>query len=145
LLYAKSSAKGTSWEIKGIGDYYIFEKAGDSWLLVDTDFHKYMSSEAVLGFILGIFGFLFSVFSVLIPIILVLGIFWLWMLIDCIKRDFGEKTVWILILIFLGFLGALLYFFLVRRKLKRELKSGGAVSSQPQPYQQPPQPEQPPV
>lgn len=44
---------------------------------------------------------------------------WIWMLIDCIKyeKDEGnEKLIWILLLIFLNWLGALLYFFMRRRK-----------------------------
>ncbi len=42
--------------------------------------------------------------------------FWIWMLIDCIKRDFSDKTMWILLLVFTGGLGAILYYFLVKNK-----------------------------
>ena len=43
-------------------------------------------------------------------------IFWLWMLIDCLTRRFegSEKIVWALVVIFLYFLGALVYFFVGR-------------------------------
>ena len=43
--------------------------------------------------------------------------FWLWMLIECISNTTltgTEKIVWLLVVIFLHFLGALLYFFLAR-------------------------------
>ena len=63
-------------------------------------------------------GFMF--FMLIIVILLVLGlIFWIAMIIDCTKRNFkkdSEKIVWILVLIFLGVLGAIIYYFVVKRK-----------------------------
>lgn len=46
-----------------------------------------------------------------------LFIFWIWMLVDCIKKDFkkdSEKIVWVLVIIFLHFLGATIYYFVVK-------------------------------
>lgn len=45
-----------------------------------------------------------------------LTIFWVMMLIDCIRRDFKDKVVWVLLFLFFGYLGAILYYFLVKRK-----------------------------
>jgi len=45
------------------------------------------------------------------------SVFWIWALIDCATREpneEGQKIVWILVILFLHFLGALLY-VLVRR------------------------------
>ncbi len=45
------------------------------------------------------------------------ALFWLWMLIDCVTRKFKNDTmkiVWTLIIIFLPFLGSLIYFFFVK-------------------------------
>ena len=44
-------------------------------------------------------------------------IFWLWMLIDCITNtaiNGTEKIIWVLVVIFTHFIGALLYFFIAR-------------------------------
>jgi hypothetical protein len=46
--------------------------------------------------------------------------FWIWMLIDCAQApeppgDKNHRLVWILVLIFAGWIGALIYFFVVRR------------------------------
>ncbi len=46
--------------------------------------------------------------------------FWIWMLIDCIQAPEppGEKNhrlLWILVIVFAGWIGALIYFFVVRR------------------------------
>ena len=53
----------------------------------------------------------------LIALISIIGsVFWLWMLIDCLKRDFKDKMLWVILLVFLNILGAILYFFFVKRK-----------------------------
>ncbi len=59
------------------------------------------------------FGLIFAILGIVGLAVL---IFWVWMLIDCIKRDFENKVVWILILVFTGILGAIIYYFVVKRK-----------------------------
>ena len=52
-----------------------------------------------------------------ILLVLFLFVFWLLMLIDCLKRDFKkdyEKIVWVLVMIFLHLLGAVIYYFVVK-------------------------------
>jgi len=57
---------------------------------------------------------------VVLAIVALLFVFWIWMLVDAImKKKFEDKLVWILVIIFLHFIGALLYYFLVYRKQKR--------------------------
>jgi hypothetical protein len=43
-------------------------------------------------------------------------VFWLWMLIDCLKRDFKDKIPWLAVIILGNTLGAILYYILVKRK-----------------------------
>lgn len=59
----------------------------------------------------------------IIPVLLVLvfaiggSILWIWMIVDCAMREpseGNEKLVWILVIVFTHFIGALLY-LLVRR------------------------------
>jgi len=45
--------------------------------------------------------------------------FWIWMLIDLIKNQEKDKVVWILVLIFTGILGAIVYFFVAKRGRKK--------------------------
>jgi hypothetical protein len=44
-------------------------------------------------------------------------IFWIWMLVDCLTSDMasGEKLVWALVIVFLHFLGALIYYLVARQ------------------------------
>lgn len=47
-----------------------------------------------------------------------LFVFWILMIVDCATRKFKNDTdrvVWILILIFLGLIGAIIYYFVVKR------------------------------
>ncbi|HEY0906064.1 MAG TPA: PLDc N-terminal domain-containing protein [Methylophilus sp.] len=43
-------------------------------------------------------------------------IFWFWMLIDCLASQSEDKLVWFLVIFFLNLLGAILYYWLARRK-----------------------------
>lgn len=83
----------------------------------DADMYDFIGMSgfgmiAGLGFIAIIIGiFLFA--------------FWLWMLIDCLKRDFKkdyEKIVWVLVMIFLHLLGAIIYYFVVKISDKKGAK-----------------------
>ena len=67
--------------------------------------------------IIGIMGMFMVLF--LVTIGLLLFAFWIWMLIDAIQNKGltdGEKIGWVLAVVFLHFLGGLLYFFIGRPK-----------------------------
>ena len=48
---------------------------------------------------------------------IVLSVFWIWMLIDCVTSSLPpmEKLIWFLVIFFLHILGALIYFFVARQ------------------------------
>ena len=55
---------------------------------------------------------------IIIAISVFIFVFWISMIIDCVKRKFKDdssKILWILILIFLGILGAIIYYFVVKK------------------------------
>lgn len=69
-----------------------------------------------LGSLLGIFG---SIFIVLFIIALLATIFWIYMLVDCLKRKFKndtDKVLWAVVIFFLHFVGAVVYYFAVKRE-----------------------------
>jgi len=46
-------------------------------------------------------------------------VFWIWMLVDCLQNSRlqgTEKIVWVLVIVLLYFLGALIYYFVGREK-----------------------------
>ena len=103
---------GPNWKGSGALMFFIFEKSGSDLLLVDTNFHQIIFPSYI-------FKKIGSILLFVIPLLLVMGIFWIWMLIDCIKREFSgsnEKVVWILLIILTGILGAIIYFFVIKRR-----------------------------
>ena len=70
-------------------------------------------------------GGLILLMLIFMAVFVFLFIFWILMIIDCVKRDFkgeNDKVVWILVLVFLGFLGAVIYYFVVKVNDKKIMK-----------------------
>jgi hypothetical protein len=66
--------------------------------------------------------FLFFIMSLLTA--LAAAAFWIWMLIDCATKESSEgndKVIWVLIIIFTNWIGALIYFLVRRPERIREL------------------------
>ena len=67
-----------------------------------------------------IFGIIFTVIWFAFFAAMIAGfVIWILMLIDVIKRDFpkeDDKTLWILIVVLCGMIGAIIYYFIVKRK-----------------------------
>lgn len=79
-------------------------------------------STAALG-VLGVMIFVFSMIFVLawFAFCVFVMVYWILMIIDCIKRENWEsendKTLWILIILLAGIIGALIYRFVIVSKL----------------------------
>ena len=66
----------------------------------------------------------FGIFFIILMI--VLGIFWLIMLIHAIVKPIENKPLWIIVLLLFGPLGAIVYYFAIKRpftKIEKETKS----------------------
>ena len=71
----------------------------------------------MLGFLGGLEALLLFVVGGLIS--LFCFVFWLWMLIHCLTNDGlpgSEKVAWVIAVVFLPFIGSLIYFFVGRPK-----------------------------
>jgi hypothetical protein len=81
----------------------------------------------------GLFGGMFIlVYCCLIIFSLAAFGFMVWMLIDVLKRTDAEmpnKTMWILIVLFTGIIGSLVYFFTERKKLNAGKKAATVVKA----------------
>jgi drug/metabolite transporter (DMT)-like permease len=71
-----------------------------------------------------VFGIIVLAFIVLLAIALGIFcfVFWILMIIDAAQRkglSDGERIAWILVLVFIGIIGALIYYFAVKRNSKR--------------------------
>ncbi|QQE10878.1 PLDc N-terminal domain-containing protein [Planctomycetota bacterium] len=61
---------------------------------------------------------MFLIFAILLVVVVNLAgaIFWVFMLIDCCKKDFkgNDKVVWIVLMCLTAWIGALIYYFIGR-------------------------------
>jgi hypothetical protein len=102
------------WDSSGSLIYFTFKNKDDVWLLVDTNYHNLISPKYFLKFIL-------SISLIFLLMILIMAAFWIWMMIDCGKREFegdSEKLLWFLIIFLSGIIGAIIYYIVVKRMNK---------------------------
>ncbi len=101
-----------------------------------------ISPEAFgLGLGLGVF----LLIGLAICTAIALFVLWIWMLIDCAQApdapgDPNTRVIWILILVFTGWLGAVLYYFIVRQPRLARLATAGPFALPPVPPVLPPVP-----
>ena len=79
-----------------------------------------MAGEAAAaGTMIGGFIIFFFIIWFAIIILCILGfIFWIFMIVDVAKRNFkseNDKIVWILVVILAGIIGALIYYFVIKK------------------------------
>jgi len=81
-------------------------------------------ATGILSLVFGAF-LLFFIFMIIICI--ASFVIWLILLIDCIKRTnynkLDDKTIWILLLVFTGIIGAIIYYFMIKRPLDKKIPS----------------------
>ena len=75
-----------------------------------------------LGLIFG-FGILFMlIWLVFFAAIIGAIVFWILMIVDVVKRKFpkeDDKTLWVLVVVLTGIIGAIIYYFMVKKKDKK--------------------------
>lgn len=74
-----------------------------------------------MGLLLGIGAVFMAIWLLFLIITIVGGIFWLLMLIHASSHEIENKPLWIIILVFTNFLGALVYYFTVKRPFDAQL------------------------
>lgn len=104
----RQQATGLGWNVSGVSIFYEFELVNGEWLLLDTNFLEktgaiYVFKSVALVFLI--------IFLIMIPFI----IFWIKMIIDASKREFKDKTVWLILIVALGLVGAITYYFAIKR------------------------------
>ena len=80
-----------------------------------------MNSEAITS-IRSLIGFFMLMMLLIVIVAVLLFAFWIWMIIDCAKRNFKkdiDKVVWILVIVLLSVLGASIYYFAVKTGEKK--------------------------
>lgn len=82
-----------------------------------NDMWKGVMPAFVAGFI-GL-GIVFSVIGIL------LFAFWVWMLVHAASSDIKHKPMWLLVIWFMNIVGAIIYFFVIKRRYDQEMMGCG--------------------
>jgi len=92
-----------------------------------------------IGLFAGLVGlFVFVIYFVFIGGFIILGILgtvvWVWMLVDCAKREFkneNDKLLWILVIVLASTVGAIVYYFVVKREQDKKVTKKTVEKSKP--------------
>ena len=108
---SESSGVNGSVSINWLSHNAIFAKQNNVWKIVDGKFDPttLWSVSWIFFASMGLIGWIF----------IILGIFWIFMLIHAAKNDIHNKIVWIIVLCLLGVPAAIAYFFTERRRFKK--------------------------
>lgn len=86
--------------------------------------------SAIVTAFISIFGAIYGLWFMLVFTLMAVNIvgmiFWVVMIIDVAKREFdndNDKTIWTLVVILTGWIGALIYYFSVKTKDKNKNES----------------------
>lgn len=101
--------------------------------LFSFPFSASAQSDAAVGVLLagisGIFGLIwiawFMFILIFVAAIFSLIIFWIFMIVDVLKRDFekeDEKTMWMLVVFLASWLGSIVYYVMIKSKDKKQIK-----------------------
>lgn len=74
-----------------------------------------LAESAKSFFAWGIGGFLF-----IFALIVLATVFWIMMIVHAARHPINNKGVWIVVMIFTGIIGALIYYFAVKRKFNQQ-------------------------
>lgn len=112
---AEKAAGSVTWSMSGLSTNFVFmQNDAGEWRLVDAEFARQMLPSAT-------FAAMGTIVSVMLGVCLLIGAFWLWMFIDCLRRDFKDKVLWVVLMLFIGPLASVLYLFLVKRKSTKKV------------------------
>jgi len=78
-------------------------------------------TEVAGAIVAGVMGLFFLVWAIMMIAGILLTIFWIFMIVDVVQRKFkndSDRLVWILIVVLANWIGAAVYYFVIKRKDK---------------------------
>lgn len=109
IYTASSYGLVRKFTVENVPAVFKFGKINGKWYLTSTDLVEQSKME-----------YWMKVFLTILNILTVVAvgwlILWMWMLIDCIRRDMRYKLLWLLALIFLGLPTSIIYYFVIKRR-----------------------------
>ena len=72
--------------------------------------------KVILGWGIGIF----LIFLVIFALVIWVMVFWVMMIVHATQHDVANKAMWIILMVFTGIVGALVYYFAVKREFDKQ-------------------------
>lgn len=132
LIKTLGLAFGLILPVMALAQTYDYNYDSDYYSDYNYDYYNdsYDTSTSAGGVALGIGVMIFIGIMVLVGLVLL--IFTIWMIVDAAKRDFDQKVMWILLMVFFGWIAAIIYYFMVKRKnITRASPKGSATPTAP--------------
>jgi hypothetical protein len=83
--------------------------------------------DQMIGFINGLLGFGLSVLLIVLLLSIASFAFWLVMLIHAASKPIEKRVLWILVQVFFGVAGSIVYYFAVKREFDRKTREAQAA------------------
>ncbi len=68
-------------------------------------------------------GGIFILFFLIVVAVVATTIFWILMLVHAATKEVENKALWLIIIVFLGFIGAIVYYFAIKRPMDEAINS----------------------
>jgi len=68
----------------------------------------------------GFLGWGIGIFFVVVALVIWATVFWIMMIVHAAKHDIEDKAMWVILMVFTGIVGALIYYFVVKRKFNKQ-------------------------
>jgi len=75
----------------------------------------------------GFLGWGIGGFFIIFAIMILAAIFWIMMIVHAAKHNIEGKAAWIVLMIFTGIVGALIYYFVVKRKFNKQFSQSTTI------------------
>jgi len=79
----------------------------------------------------GFLGWGIGGFLVIFALIILATVFWIMMIVHAARHPINNKGVWIVVMIFTGIVGALIYYFAVKRKFNQQFPQSNLTVPRP--------------
>lgn len=84
-----------------------------SWALAECKLNgQVVPCDQIKGSAMAVLG----VTGLILLLAVGLSAHWIWMLVHCLTKEVDNKLIWVLLMIFTGFIGSLLYAFIEKKK-----------------------------
>ncbi len=103
-------------------EFENFDQDGEDFKNIKGEFNgeSLVLNKEDLGALGGIFALGFGALLLVLLFTIACFIFWIMMLVHAVSKPIKSKPLWIIVILLFGIIGAIVYYFAVKRSFKKE-------------------------